>query len=233
VPVQSVQTAKARKAVPARGADYMLLLRVGLTMAFQEFRRALARSSASGLFPGLKSICFSWALVMVAVLPALPCRAAEQSSEYEVKAVLVLNLLRFVDWPPAVFATPDAPIVVGIVGNDPFGSALDQAVAGERVSGHRIIVERYPTVAAIKPCHLLFIGSSNPRLVREAVNSQRGKPVLTVSEMPDFTTRFGGIVRLYTNERNKVRLDVNLAQAKAENLKLSSKLLQVAQITSS
>lgn len=165
---------------------------------------------------------------------AIPfCAAADTSQEYQIKAVLLLNLCRFVDWPPTAFPNPTAPIVIGIVGHDPFGKALDQTVADEQVSGRKIVIERFSRPESVKPCQVLFIGSSDPSRVRDIVQSQKTKPVLTVSEVAGFTTRCDGMVRLYLSDQKKVRLEVNLQTVKAGDLKLSSKLLQVAQITRS
>ncbi len=144
-----------------------------------------------------------------------------------------MNLARFVEWPASAFDSPESPVIIGVVGRDPFGSALDQAVAGEKISGRRVVIERYPNLSAVGSCHLLFIASSEARRVEPIISVEHGKPVLTVSEISGFATRHGGMVRIYTNDENKVRLEVNLEQARAGNLKVSSKLLQVAQIVKS
>ncbi|MGH7971944.1 MAG: YfiR family protein, partial [Limisphaerales bacterium] len=75
--------------------------------------------------------------------------SAEVSKEYQIKAVLLFNLTRFVDWPDSAFTAPDAPLVIGIVGRDPFGEALDEAVRGEEVNGHKIIIQRFPNGSSV------------------------------------------------------------------------------------
>lgn len=80
-----------------------------------------------------------------------PCLAWSQGfKEYQVKAVLLLNLTRFVDWPESAFAAPDSPVVIGIVGHDPFGATVDDAVHGERVNGRSIVVQPFQTAKAIR-----------------------------------------------------------------------------------
>jgi hypothetical protein len=155
---------------------------------------------------------------------------AEVSKEYQIKAVLLFNLTRFVDWPDSAFAGPDAPLVIGIVGRDPFGQALDEAVQGEKVNGRRIVIERFPNPRSVGPCQILFISDKERGRVSSILANLKARPVLTVSEIPGFATSIGGMIRLYTSNENKVRLQVNLAQVQAENLKLSSKLLQVAEV---
>jgi hypothetical protein len=155
---------------------------------------------------------------------------AQTSKEHEIKAVLILNLARFVDWPEAAFASPESPIVIGVVGRNPFGQALENAVAGEQVNGRKITIEHFANLRS-KPCHILFISDSEKGRVQRILSAVAGRPVLTVSEIDGFTTSLGGMVRLYVNEQNKVRVQVNLESARSNGLRLSSKLLQVAEVT--
>jgi len=66
---------------------------------------------------------------------------AEAPTEYQVKAVFVYNFSRFVEWPPQAFTAPDEPFVIGILGGDPFGERLDEAVRGERIDQHPLPVK--------------------------------------------------------------------------------------------
>lgn len=155
--------------------------------------------------------------------------SAQTPKEYQIKAVLLYNLTRFVDWPDSSFAKPDSPIKIGILGRDPFGPVLDEVVKGESVNGRKIVIERFATVSELRPVHLLFIAADQAPYLEQIFRKIKGWQVLTVSEMQDFT-RDGGMLRLYLNEHNKVRLRVNLDAVRAENLRLSSKLLQVAEL---
>src|SRR6185369_13663661 len=76
--------------------------------------------------------------------------------EYQVKAVFLFNFAQFVEWPPSTFKETNA-IVIGVLGEDPFGPYLDEAVQGEEVNGHPIIVQRYRHIEDVKACHILFI----------------------------------------------------------------------------
>lgn len=156
--------------------------------------------------------------------------SAQVSKEYQIKAVLLFNLTRFVDWPDSAFTAPDSPLVIGIVGRDPFGQALDEAVRGEEVNGHKIIVQRYPNSSSVGSCQILFISENERRRVSTILAGLKHQPVLTVSELPGFATASGGVVRFYTSSQNKVRLQINLENAREHKLKLSSKLLQVAEV---
>src|SRR6267142_1451932 len=69
--------------------------------------------------------------------------AAGTSPEYQVKAVFLFNFAQFVEWPPQSFEDPAAPFVIGVLGTDPFGSALEGAVRGEILNGRSFVIERY------------------------------------------------------------------------------------------
>jgi len=148
--------------------------------------------------------------------------ASSPSLEYEVKAAFLLNFTRFVEWPPTSFASSDAPLVICMAGEDPFGPVIDQIVEGESVNGHRIIVERIRGDQQ-KLCHVLY--TSNTRNLVSTLPAA-GPGVLTVGEGSDFIHQ-GGIIGFVLDNRH-VRFDVNLKAAATAGLKLSSKLLSVA-----
>jgi hypothetical protein len=149
-------------------------------------------------------------------------------SEYQIKAVFLFNFAQFVEWPENAFAATNSPIVIGVLGTDPFGAALPQAVAGESIGGRPLEVRRGRTLAELGRCHLLFICRSEqerlPRLLREL----RGTGVLTVGETEAFA-RAGGVVS-FLMEGNKVRFAVDPEAAVAEGLRVSAKLLKVARL---
>lgn len=158
-----------------------------------------------------------------------PVAAAEQapSKEFQVKAVFLYHFAQFVEWPAHAFENPESPLVIGVLGLDPFGSFLDELVRGEKVNGREIVVERYRWVGEIDRCHILFVsGSEGPR-VEQIARTLRPRSVLTVCDWEGFA-REGAIVRLVM-ERSRVRLRINLDAAKAAGLTISSKLLRSAQ----
>jgi hypothetical protein len=169
-------------------------------------------------------------LPTMAVCLVLAAPAPAQRStidEREVKAVFLFNFAQFVDWPASAFLTPNDPIVIGILGNDPCGALLDQVVEGEVVKGRPLAVSRFRRVEDIKSCHVLFISPSEVGTYERIVNALRARPILTVGETEGFTSR--GMVRFLT-ERNRVRLEVNIAAVKTAGLTISSNLLRAARI---
>ncbi len=163
-------------------------------------------------------------LVGAAGLAAQTARAAE----YQVKAVFLFNFAQFVDWPAEAFPDPDTPLVIGVLGDDPFGGFLDQTVDDERLGGRPLQVRRYQSVDEIKTCHVLFISRLEGDRREGILAGLKNRPILTVSDADGFAER-GGMIRFVT-ERNRIRLQINLQAAEAARLTISSKLLRVAEI---
>lgn len=151
--------------------------------------------------------------------------------EYQVKAVFLYNFSHFIDWQNSLSSNPNDAFIIGILGNDPFGSYMDEIVRGEKVYGHPIIIQRYSDVRDIKLCHILFLNIKDRGKVKEVVTSLQGKNILTVSDISNFALD-GGIIQFYTM-KNKTRLRINIAAAKNAGLNISSKLLRVAETLNS
>jgi hypothetical protein len=159
----------------------------------------------------------------------LPIISAESgpSKEFHVKAVFLYNFAQFVEWPASAFESPQSPLIIGILGLDPFGQTLDQMVSGETVNGRPLVVKRFRRVAEVERCHILFIsGSEGPR-ADQITSTLKGRSVLTVCDW-EGVARQAAIVR-FVMERNRVRLRIDLEAAKAAGLNISSKLLRSAE----
>ncbi|HKQ39797.1 MAG TPA: YfiR family protein [Verrucomicrobiae bacterium] len=164
------------------------------------------------------------------LLGVTPLAAAQPrfSTEYDIKAAVLFNLGQFVDWPANAFASAESPLIIGVVGQNPFGRSLDRAVEGEMIQKRRIVVKYSETVDAIGPCHILFISRSEARKLPEILKTLKGKNTLTVSDMGQFAQN-GGMVNLVT-AGDRVRMIVNAPQLEAAGLRASSKLLRIAEL---
>lgn len=174
-----------------------------------------------------------WRIALAFRLFAIPALSAEPAAfpEYEVKAVFLFNFAQFVDWPLATFPDAQSPIVIGVLGRDPFAGALDEAVKGEKVNGRPFVIQHYSRLDEIKNCQILFVCRSETGRLPTILAALKGRSILTVSDADNFTEQ-GGMIRFVT-EQNKVRFRINLEPAKAANLTLSSKLLRPASIVTS
>jgi hypothetical protein len=173
-------------------------------------------------------------LIMMAmvILPSLGLEALAQgssaSSEYLIKAGFIYNFANLVQWPANAFAQADSPIVIGILGEDPFGTVLDRVLEGKKVNGRIFLVKRLKSVPDLRECHIVFVSSSEMAHSAEALRLVRGMPILTIGEIPGFAKR-GGIINLVL-EDNKVHFEVNVEAAKEADLNISSRLLALARI---
>ena len=155
-------------------------------------------------------------------------RAAPQqtSTEYQVKAAFLFNFAKFVEWPPQVFPRRDAPFTICIAG-DPFEGALDKTVEGESLDGRPLLVRRVAAVEEIRGCQILYI-APDARRSAELLSAAANAPILTVGETEDFIND-GGIVR-FIQETHRVHFQINPEAAERASLKVSSRLLRLAEI---
>jgi hypothetical protein len=150
---------------------------------------------------------------------------AQASDEYQVKAAFLYNFVRFVEWPADAFSDSSAPVVIGVVGDDPFGSKIDQMINGKTANGRPLVLKRFTNIKALTFCHILFICSSEKNNLRQAL-AAAGAGVLTVGETERFT-QMGGIIN-FTIVDSKVRFAINQVAAERAGLKISAKLLNLS-----
>jgi hypothetical protein len=150
------------------------------------------------------------------------------STEYQIKAVFLYNFVAFTEWPSTAFANRTAPLRIGVLGENPFGSALDEAVRGEIVRDRKVVVQYSRQLAQLKECQLLFVSPSEKPHLADLLTELDSAPILAVSELPAFL-RLGGVINFYSDGR-KVRFEINPQAAQRRGLKLSSQLMSVARL---
>lgn len=148
---------------------------------------------------------------------------ADPSLEYPVKATYLYKFAGYVTWPADAFASPTAPLVLCIVGADPFGSTLDKAVARQHFDGHPIQVLRLQGTAADAPCHIAYIGAPNSEGVNKTIQGLRQRGILTVSDAPGSEASINFVIA-----ENRVRFEIDQAAAAEAGLGISSRLLNLA-----
>jgi hypothetical protein len=149
--------------------------------------------------------------------PAFP--SAPRANEYAVKAALIYNIAKFVTWPPAVFPAAGEPLVVCVVGADPFGSTLDDTLKGRQVGGRPVVVRR--VAEPEPPCRVLFVSSSEHKRLGVILDKVKAG-VLTVADMAGFN-RAGGIIELVT-EADSIHFHLNAQAAEQARLQISARL---------
>jgi hypothetical protein len=177
-------------------------------------------------------------------LHVMPCSAqdrsdSERNREYKIKAAFLYNFIKFVDWPEEKVADPNEPIIIGIVGKDPFGDAFEP-MTKKQIKGRNGLIKRFedveklkkssktdkPAIEPLRRCHLIFICSSEKENLTDIVNLVDKHGVLTVGETPNMI-KSGGMIN-FVVEENKVRFEINLTAAKNNKIKIRSQLLRLA-----
>lgn len=148
--------------------------------------------------------------------------------EYQLKAVFLFNFAQFIEWPAEAFAAPNTPLVIGVLGKDPFDTQLDDTVRDEVVAGHPLEIRRFKEAGEIDRCHILFISRSESERLPSVLAELRGRSILTVGDTEGYALR--GVMIRFVSEKNRIRLRINLDAAKAAGLVVSSKLLRPAEI---
>jgi hypothetical protein len=154
--------------------------------------------------------------------------ASDAPTENQVQAVFLYNFSRFVEWPPQALGAPSDPFVIGIVGSDPFGARLDEAVRNEQINGHALTVRRFRSISELANCQILFIDRSEIGNLGQILTALDHHSTLTVSQA-DGAAQRGVMIQLAT-ENSRIRLRINVDSARAAGLTISSKLLRPAEI---
>jgi hypothetical protein len=166
----------------------------------------------------LALLLFLWA--------SLTIHAQTSMSEYQVKALFLLNFAKYVDWSAAVPPNANAPIIIGILGQDNFNDSLKNAAAGKTVNGRSVVVKQVSSSDDLGGCSILFISSSENSRLDEILSKTSALPILTVGESESFLAK-GGIINFLLTD-GKIQLAINLKTARKVRLQISSKLLSVA-----
>lgn len=165
------------------------------------------------------------ALVLIVLACSLVYLRAQAANEYEVKAAFLYKFASFVEWPPE---SANTPLCIAVVGQDPFGAALDEVVKGKSINGRAFLIRRFKSGQDAAACHIVFISASEKSRVRSILDRLQGISILTVSDIPGFC-QGGGMIDFELLDQ-KIRFEVNPEAAERAGLRVSSKLLAVAKI---
>jgi hypothetical protein len=179
-------------------------------------------ASACFRVPGAALVAILWVMPAPAPLRAQQLRASAD----QVKAAYIYNFGRFVTWPNAQAAGQAHSFTICVFTHDPFGATLDSTLAGESLNGNPVVIRRIQQTRQAAQCRVLFIGAAQSSHLEEILTALDEIPVLTVSDMDDFSRR-GGMIQFVLDE-GRVRFGVNLKNAQNARLALNSELLRVA-----
>jgi hypothetical protein len=152
-----------------------------------------------------------------------------RASEYQVKAAFIYNFAKFIEWPPDAVRGEEGAFVITILGADPFGAILDDTLRGRTINTQRIVLRRAARPEELGDSRIVFISDSERDKLPRILKRLEGASILTVGDMDHFAER-GGIVCFKTDERDRIRLEINEAMAEQARLRISSELLKLARI---
>lgn len=144
----------------------------------------------------------------------------------DIQAAFLIKFSNYIKWPDTAFTDADDPIVIGIYGRDPFGSALDYLARTSQMDGRPIVVSRYGENDDLSECHILFVAPGKMENMPDILKRLQGKPVCLVGNAPG-VLEHSGVIN-FIEQNNKVRFDISRSNAEKAGLQISSKLLKVA-----
>lgn len=164
--------------------------------------------------------CFSFVLIMSFVVSA-----AEPQPLDKVEAAFVFKFAKFCEWPDDAFSNGES-FRIGVAAFPSMVEALNQAVAGKTVNDKAIKLIDSSNPNDLAECHIVFLGGGEAARNKEILDALRGKPILTIGDGPRFIEE-GGMIYLF-EQNKKLRFDIQLEAARESDLKISSKVLDLA-----
>lgn len=149
--------------------------------------------------------------------------------EYQVKAIFLFNFSQFIEWPPNAFSKVNEPLIIGILGRDPFGTYLEETIHNEKIGEHPLVVKRFKSISEIDKCHILFVDPASEEQLASKAAKTRLSHTLIVGEASRNFMMKGGMIGFFVDS-GKIRMKINLEEIKKSGLKISSKLLSVAEV---
>ncbi len=179
---------------------------------------------------GWKALCVGLgALSLLLFAAAAPAQAQDDPATLErrVKAAFLYKFADYVDWPEGTFARPTAPVVIGVGGDDAIAGELALVAASRSNDGRPVIVRKLREGDSLSGLNVLFAGRADSVRLMQLARATPAQPLLVVTELEGALNQ-GGIVN-FLMSGGRVRFEIALDNAEKRGLKLSSRLLTVAQ----
>ncbi len=170
-------------------------------------------------------------LALSSLTPPNAVGATQAEQPYRVKVAFLFNFASLVKWPDESFNDSESPFVICHFGGSQTRALFDTAYSGRMVERHPIEVRHPSRVGDVPGCHLIMITAERSKQAGGFISAVAGKSILTIGETAGFALS-GGVIGFY-NDGSKIRFEVNLSTAKNANLRISSRLLQLARLVSS
>jgi hypothetical protein len=193
--------------------------------------RWMARPCETQPRPGVSTRLFAF---IVALLLAMHISLAKRTvyadqsrTQDQIKAAYLFNFIKFVQWPSDAPADPQGKWVIGVVGDSSVGGELKRLAEGKSVEGRELQVKKLRVTDNLRGCNILFVSASEEKHLPSILNGLHGSSVLTVADIDSFIAH-GGMIQFVTGS-DRVRVDIDVGATGRARLKISSKLLALAQ----
>ncbi|MCB1061181.1 MAG: YfiR family protein [Calditrichaeota bacterium] len=167
--------------------------------------------------------CVAYLLAFLALV--VSAGAAEKPSEYQIKAAFLYNFANFTTWPDSAFKSEDSPLVIAVLGEDPFHGALDFVESKPTADGRMVEIVHAKSLATLPQCHLLFISESRSDYIASIVNHVKGNAILTIADESGACEN--GVMICFFNEDNRIRFHTNLDAIESSNLRIDPRVLKL------
>ncbi len=220
--LKRLRVAPGAWAVPARSGSACPGAREAFEPLLAVARAAAGDRSRAGAW-GLWSLLLSFGLGLAAFGGA-PARSAP---DFEVKAEYLFVFTKYVEWPAGTLVAAGEPIVIGVIGDEAIGEALERYAKGRTTQGGRkVTVLRARRSADLVGCQVVFVGQGERRNLREITEVLGNKPALTVCDTDGLFTQ--GLMIKFVLINENVRFEVKLEPVERAGLSIQSGMLASA-----
>ncbi|HWV14858.1 MAG TPA: YfiR family protein [Cellvibrio sp.] len=174
------------------------------------------------------SVFFRTLLLLLIYGLALSAGAKEAGlSEKQIKAAYLYKFSSYIEWPQTAFPEQDTPMTIGVLGADDLADELSDFVSHQTINGRAINVKTLKPGEVLAGLHILFVGQRQSEQLKTLLNSIQKQPILIVTESPA-ALDFGSVINFVLVDEH-IRFEISLERADQNGLKISARLLSVAQ----
>ena len=145
-----------------------------------------------------------------------------------VEAELVERFTQFIDWPEDRLAAPEDPFILGLIGRDGVGPALEKLARARGLKKHRVEIVLLDGPEGVERCHAVWIDTAANDQLGAVLARTSGKPILTLGDTEGFAAR--GVLINLRREATRISFEINLGAVRRSGLKFSSRLLALGKI---
>ena len=140
------------------------------------------------------------------------------------KVLQLERIAQFVEWPKNSMDSQSKTFNITVIGKNPFGSELEEIYKKRRIKDNKVNIRYVSTVKEIADTDLLFISNSKKNDLEKIISYTENKPILTVGDTAGFAQQ--GVHINFFYEKVKIRLEINLVEARKSGFTVSPELLK-------